>query len=295
MAIIELTSSRNVAYNEGQPTGIREYHCHPYPTEADVVALIGAPNGLPGKMDSWPNAAYPVEGTNLRVFDHAIRRDPNVTQAWLVTVTYRQRSERASVPAALRITPSAPGAVTVRIDQNATFEDTWRQWGSWSEILANSSLLDANQVPRYPPFSAESDIKGKKIDAAGYPVSVLRYKARLIIDVVDYRRTRLNAELVGTRNSKDFAGFLRGMVLYTGANFVELPNGMFNLSYSFEIDALYHLKQIPKRQANGYVVLDLPSNPNDQTATGQAKIVSYVQPHPLVNDHYQINPRFSVL
>lgn len=295
MAVRELTTSRNISYNEGQPTGIREYHCHPYDTETSVIALIGAAGGLPGKMDPWPNFTFDIPGTDLLVFDHSIRRDPDVTKAWIVTVTYRQRGAFASVAPSFRITPNQPGAVTIRLDQNASFEDTWRQWGTWFDILSNNRLLDENQVPLYTPFSAESDIGGRKIDAAGYPTSVLRYKARLIIDVVDYTSIVLAPSLIGTRNSKDFAGYPKGMVLYIGANSTELPNGMYNISYTFEIDALYHLKQIPKRQANGYVVLDLSANADDVTATGQAKIVSYVQPHPIVNDHYNINQRFSVL
>jgi hypothetical protein len=298
MAVRELTTSRNISYNEGQPTGIREFHCHPYATEQEVIGLIGFVGGIPGKMARWPSAsgtAFPVDESFLVVFDHAIRRDPNVTQAWIVTVTYRQRSIGASIIAAERITPDQPGAITMRQDFTAAYEDAWRQWLTPNAILSNASLLDDNKVPRYPQFSAESDIGGIKIDAAGYPTSILRHKVRLILDVVDTRDPTFPIDLIGTRNSKFFVGYPGGTVVFIGCGSVELPNGMHNLSYTFEVDWFYHLRQIPKRQANGYVVLDLPANTDDQTATGQAKVVSYFQPYPLVADHYQISQRFSRL
>ena len=296
MAVRELTSSRNISYNEGQPTGIREFHCHPYATEQDVVALIGAPGGLPGKMFNWPGSTlevFPIQGSDLRVFDHAIRRDPNVTQAWIVTVTYRQRGYKASVPTNFQITPNQPGAATSRFDHLAKFEDTWRQWASTDEIEFNARLLDENQVPRYAPFTPQSDIGGKKIDAAGYPTSVLRHTIKFTIDLVDDTFPFFPRSLIGSRNSKQFLGFDKGVLLFIGVNSVELPNGFFNASYNFEADWFFHLKQVPKRQANGYVVLDLPANADDVTATGQAKVVSYIQPYPLVADFYTISPRFA--
>jgi hypothetical protein len=61
------------------------------------------------------------------------------------------------------------------------------------------------------------------------------------------------------------------------------------------VDPYFHLKQIPKRQANGYVVLDLPANTDDVTATGQAKVVSYVQPYPICTDLNALNPMFPQL
>lgn len=292
MAIRELTSSRNLSYNEGQPTGIREYHCHPYTTESEVIALIGVPNGIPPKMDPWGLPTFDLVGSSLRVFDHTIRRDPNVTRAWIVTVTYRQRGSGATVPSNYRITPNQRGAITRRLDINAQFEDTWRQWASPDELRANTALLDEFQVPRYPQFTAQSDIGGRKIDAAGYPTSVLRHKVRLTIDVVDVKQPDFFPEFLGCRNRKKFAGYDPGTVLFVGCNSVELPNSMFNSSYQFEVDSLFHLKQLPKRQANGYVVLDLPANANDVTATGQAKVVSYVQPHPWCIDLTVINSLF---
>ena len=290
MAIIELTNSRNIAYNEGQPTAIREYHCYPYTTEGEVIALIG--NGLPAKMDSWGIPLFDLQGTTLVVFDHDIRRDPTVPKAWIVTVTYRQRGDKATVNRIFGITPSERGAITRRLDLNAQFEDTWRQWASTDELRANDQLLDERQVPRYPPFTAQSDIKGRKIDAAGYPTSVLRHKIRMTVDVVDTKPPTFPPDFVGTRNRLKFAGYDPGIVLFIGCSAVELPNGIYNHSYQFEVDSLFHLKQVPKRQANGYVVLDLPGNPDDQTVTGQAKIVSYIQPYPWVVDHTLLNLLF---
>jgi hypothetical protein len=298
MAVRELTSSRNISYNEGQPTGIREFHCHPYATEQEVVALIGVSGGLPGKMFDWPSSTlevFPVQGSDLRVFDHSIRRDPNVTQAWIVTVTYRQRGYRASVSTNFQMWPNQPGAATKRLDYLAKYEDAWRQWERTIEIEFNVRLLDENQVPRYAPFTPESDIGGSKIDAAGYPTSILRYTLKLTIDLLDDTAPDFPPSLIGSRNSKRFLGVDRGMLLFIGVNSVELPNGFFNASYNFEVDSFFHLKQVPKRQANGYVVLDLPANADDVTATGQAKIVSYIQPFPRVADFYTISPRFAFI
>lgn len=292
MAIRELTSSRNITYNEGQPIGIREFHCHPYVTEADVVALIGAIGGLPGKMAPWPVGTFPLGESVLRVFDHAIRRDPNVTQAWIVTVTYRQRSPGASLRPGLGVTPQQPGAATIRLDYNAQFEDAWRQWPTTDDLRASFAVLDGNQVPRFAQFTPESDIGGRKIDTAGYPTSVLRHTARLTVDVLDLYEPSFGLELIGTRNNREFLRFPQGTVLFMGCSALELPTGLYNASYEFNVDFLFHLKQIPKRQANGYVVLDLPGNPDDQMATGQAKVVSYVQPYPIVTDHYRISSRF---
>ena len=294
MAVRELTSSRNISFNEGQPTGIREFHCHPYATELDVIDLT-INGSLPQKMEAWPSSiqeVFPVPGSELRVFDYSIRRDPNVTQAWIVTVTYRQRSADATVDSGYRLTPNLPGSATIRLDHMAKYEDAWRQWASTQEIESNARLLDENQVPRYAPFSAESDIGGRKIDAAGYPTSVLRHTTKLTIDQIGSDRPSFEPNIIGTRNSTTFLGYGKGTIVFVGASAVELPNGFFNISYNFELDWFFHLKQIPKRQANGYVVLDLPANADDVTATGQAKFVSYHQPYPRVAEFRTISPNF---
>lgn len=301
MAVRELTTTANVSYQEGSPIAVREFHCHPYLHEDDVWSLIGAANGLPAKMSRYATRGLEAgmytglqSLYRLVAYDYAIRPDPSVAQAWFVTVTYRIRGEYASISNTQAIAPNDDGYLSIRLDTNVVHHDAWRQYKYFSEFEAVlSRTCDSNYVPLYSLNQAESDIGGIKIDTAGYPTTVLRPEGRLLVEVTSMARINplKSTPLLGCRNSMKFADYERGTLVYGGHSTVELPTGMYQHTLTFAFDQMYHLKQIPQRQANGYVVLDLPSNPNDQMATGQAKRVAFVQPYPMMADFQDIDIR----
>ena len=305
MAVRELTTTANVTFQEGSPIAVREFHCHPYQVEGDVWELIGAANGLPAKMSQYLSGGLQVglyagmrDIYRLFAYDYAIRPDPSVPQAWLVTVTYRRRGEEASISSTRAIAPNDDGYLSIRLDTNVVHRDEWRQYKYFSEFeAALERTCDADYVPKYSLNQAESDIGGTKIDTAGYPTTVLRPEGRLLIELTSSQRIDpvKSTPLLGSRNKTKFANYDRGTLVYGGHSTVELPTGMYQHTLTFAFDQMYHLKQIPQRQANGYVVLDLPSNPNDQMATGQAKRVAFVQPYPMMSFFEQIDFRLGRL
>lgn len=292
MPIVELTTSRNISYGSGSPTGIREYHVSPYADEAAVLALFNGTN-LPAKMDPWPSGGFFVPSVDLRVFDYTVERDPNVAEAWMVRIVYRELGLDALTP---RLTPNDVGYISMRTGIESQFEDAWRQWNTTEalEAQAGGSKLDEAARPRYAVATPDSDIGGVRIDVAGNPTSIIRHTQRMQLELSSNTRPDPNRyrQYLGTRNTTAFLGCPSGTAVFTGAEGAISSPGKWTISFSFVVDFFYHLKQVPKRLPNGSVLLDTSES---SAGAGQAKVVSWVQPFPILTEFRDINTYFASL
>jgi hypothetical protein len=292
MAITELPTSRRITYGSGQPIGVREYHVYPYPTEADVLNLF-ASGLLPGKLEKWPSAGYFTPDVDLRVFDYEILRDPEVQEAWIVRITYREQGPDALTP---NLTPNEAGYISMRTSMEAQFEDAWRQWNSVDELSnINISKLDDFFRPLFPIGSLDGDIGGTRIDVAGNPTSVMKHVQRIQLELVSPFRPSANVyrSYLGTRNLSTFLDCPRGTVVFAGVEGAISSPGKWSLTFNFDVDFWYHLKQVPKRHPNGSVILDVGTEGTD--GTGHAKIVSWVQPFPIGTEFRNMTSFFASL
>ena len=291
MAIIELTTSRRITYGSGQPVGVREYHVHPYDSEAAVLGLINS-GVLPAKLSPWPSGGFFLPAVDLRVFDYEIQRDPNVTQAWIVRITYREQGVDPITP---NLAPNDEGYISMRTSMEAQFEDAWRQWNSSDDAnsQAGGPKLDEQARPRYAIGTPDSDIGGIRIDVAGNPTSVVSHKQRIQLEVTSASRPRpdIYRGYLGTRNETSFLNCDIGTAVFVGAEGAITSPGKWQVTYNFDIDFFYHLKQVPKRHPNGSVVLDLQGQGDG--GTGHAKIVSWVQPFPIVTEFRNLTSYFA--
>jgi len=291
MAIIELATSRTITYDQGNPVGIREFHVSPYDTEADVDRLILVGALLPGKFSRWPSAfliGYPQVKLIMR--DYVITRDPNVPKAWHVRFIYKDGSGEQTTYTNLQ--PNDENYATYRLSTEGRFVDMWRQWPSDDALRAVViRKTDANYVPLYSINDTLSDIGGQKIDVAGTPTSVIVPMQRLIVDITTtaFPALRFFRRFLGTRNKYEFLGCDLATVVFLGADATEMQPSRWKLSLSFEVDKYYHLKQVPIRNASGYVELDQGGDTN-ALGRGQAARVAWVQPYPEMTKFNDIHP-----
>lgn len=287
MPIIELTTSRRITYGSGAPVGVREYHLSGYATESSVLALFDGVN-LPAKLQPWPSSGFFTPAVDLRVFDFELERDPQVLECWRVRITYREQGLDAVTP---NLAPNDAGYITMRASFESVFEDAWRNWDTVEDLNAAAALvLDSNRNPLYDPGTVRSDIGGRRIDVAGYPTSIQNYKQRVTLDVTSQYRPNPSVVrgYLGTRNSTAFLGFEVASAVFTGAEGSVVSPGKWQITYNFEVDYYYHLKQVPARHPNGDVKLDVAGAESGEDG-GQAKIVSWVQPYPRLTEFRNIN------
>ena len=133
---------------------------------------------------------------------------------------------------------------------------------------ANGAFLDFPQTP-----GLTTDIGGTSVDAAGVPVSALVVQQELTYTVrmnfTNSNQATVNS-MIGTRNSATFLGGNAGFVLFTGVRRSRIAVDLYEVTYTFVWDAAAHLRQVPKRTADG----------DAELSGGQAVQVYARQPFP---------------
>lgn len=287
MSAVEQATSRTVNYEAGNPVGMRTYYCYPYDTSSDVEALIGTL--MPGKFAPWPTGRVGKPPVLLILRDWTITRDPQVEGGWNVTLMYRDGTGEVLKPG---LQPNDDNYVNLRLSSEARLVDAWRQWITQAEfdsvILAKTT---AEIRPVYRPGIEASDIGGKKIDIAGHPTSVLRPMQRMIVDITTttFPQLRYLRNFLGTRNRSPFIGADPFTAVFTGGEASQMQPGRWIVSLNFDVDQQYHLQQVVARNASGYAQTEAGGETTALT-TGQAAIVSWVQPFPITKDFRDIHP-----
>lgn len=290
MPISELANSFSYSYNEGNPVITRVFYAYPYDLEYDVrqefekfqriyLDIRNARSGLPED----PNLS-------LGLRDLQIVKDQNNQRGWTVTAIYKDLTGRR-----LNIDPRQPnddGYVTMRMSTEGRFVDTYRQWMTEDEFRTAVRLkTDARKNPLYGPFEAQADIGGKKIDIAGTPTSVVMPMQRIVVDITTtkFPQMRFLRKFLGARNGGTFLGCEEFTAVCQGMEASEMQPGRWKLSINFEIDKHLHLKQVPMRNAAGYVELDQGGDTN-ALGRGQAARVIWVQPYPEIEFFEEMHP-----
>lgn len=290
MPFTELATSSNHSYNEGNPVVTRNFYAYPYDSEGDVRGditkfqplYIGSDN-LRSGLPADPNFA-------LILRDVQITKDPNNQRGYFVTLIYKDGTGQRTTYAPLQ--PNDDGYATYRLSAEGRFVDMWRQWTTDAALRAVVlAKTDENYVPRYSINDTLSDIGGQKIDVAGTPTSVIVPMQRLIVDITTtaFPALRFFRRFLGTRNKYEFLGCDLATVVFLGADATEMQPSRWKLSLSFEVDKYYHLKQVPVRNASGYVELDQGGDTN-ALGRGQAARVAWVQPYPEMTKFNDIHP-----
>ena len=129
-------------------------------------------------------------------------------------------------------------------------------------------------LPAFPQTPGlTTDIGGTSVDAAGVPVSALVVQQELTYTVrmnfTNANQTTVNS-MIGTRNNATFLGGNAGFVLFTGVRRSRIAVDLYEVTYTFVWDAAAHLRQVPKRTADG----------DAELASGYASAVYARQPFP---------------
>lgn len=292
MSAVEQATSRTVNYESGNPVGMRTYYCYPYDTEKDVQNIIGTL--MPGKFEPWPTGSVGTPPVYLILRDWTITRDPNVEGGWHVNLMYRDGTGE-TLKAGLQ--PNDDNYVSIRLSSEARLVDAWRQWVTQAEFDSVILAKTSQEIrPLYRPGIEASDIGGRKIDVAGYPTSVLRPVQRMIVDITTTRFPQLRylRYYLGTRNNANFLNMDAYTAVFTGGEASQMQPGRWIVSLNFDVDQQYHLQQVVARNASGYAQTDAGGETTALT-TGQAAIVSWVQPYPLTSNFRMIHPALANL
>lgn len=172
--------------------------------------------------------------------------------------------------------PGDPGFLEINVETSAKPYDVWRvgdpEATDW-DVDATPSAAEAGGVLL--------DIGGVKIDSGGEQVSTVRVFSTLRVSKTlnaepDYLEIRNHT---GTRNSSVYAGAAIGSLLYQGGNSRRIGVSTYIVDHTFHWDDWYHLVQVPDRDANGIIQLDLQNH---------AEPVFWRQSFPLKTDFFAL-------
>jgi len=286
--VIELATSRRIAYNNGSPVGTREFTVTGCADEAAVYALFKLdgepPTSLPNKFSAYPSLSGLVPSVRLVALDFELRKDESVLDKWLVSITYREVTLSGTGPVAAPLTQLAPndeGYLTVRGRTEGGFIEGWRLHDTAEEWDFFYSTKTSTGLPIFGVGTPASDIGGRKIDVGGRPVSIETVREQITVDVTLGYIPNVEAirTLASTRNRSSFLGIPAGSVLFKGAQWSNIAPGKWSVSYEFAADNFSHLVQVAA-EYEGNVIKD---------SGNQAETVSWVQPFPRLAEHRELN------
>lgn len=274
LAAIELQETRNMNYSGGKISATRRFaiwdDAAPITTPAQVREAFGT---TVGSVDiPVRNSLFPGEiGIYARSYSITAREDGS--GVWNLEWNYENGEP-------FQFQPLEIGYTQFSIDWSAEFRDVWR---------TNPGLL-------LPPFGSpnvlQSDIGGRKVDSAGLPLSVLAFFSTIeftetvALETIPDRSLNIRA-VRGTRNAVDFQGAPRGQVVYKGAKAQRVALDKVSLTHYFAQDAQMHLIQVPRRGADGQVLLSEASPGILRAAT-----VAFEQPFPDFTDFNALSENF---
>lgn len=290
MPLTELANSLQYSYNDGNPVVTRNFYAYPYDDDKAVRDDIEKFQPIYAGYKNFRSGLTDDPNLFLALRDVQITKDPNNQKGYFVAAIYKDLTGR-------RLNwdkrqPNDDGYVTMRMSTEGRFVDTYRQWMTEDEFLTVVRLkTDSRKNPLYGPFEAQADIGGKKIDIAGTPTSVVMPMQRIVVDITTtkFPQMRLLRKFLGARNGGTFLGCEEFTAVCQGMEASEMQPGRWKLSINFEIDKHLHLKQVPMRNAAGYVELDQGGDTN-ALGRGQAARVIWVQPYPEVEFFEEMHP-----
>lgn len=163
-------------------------------------------------------------------------------------------------------------------DAQSETSDNFTKTESSTRVEAVDIWRTGATLPAYPQTPGlTTDIGGASVDASGVPVSGLVVQQELTYTVrmnfTSANQATVNA-MIGTRNNATFLGGNAGFVLFTGVRRSRIAVDLYEVTYTFVWDGAAHLRQVPKRTADG----------DAELSSGQAAEVYARQPFPGVSN-----------
>lgn len=175
--------------------------------------------------------------------------------------------------------PDVVGFVGYSDDVDAQFVDVWRGPTPDPEDPDNI-VIPVDGLPAEPP----TDIKGRKLDAGGEPVSWLYQRISFeITNTLGYVPDRgIRVQMQGRRNDATFLGFPTGTLLFADSTVDRVADKIFRCTWRFVGDQYMHMRQQPQLDDEGSPVLI--GEGTDPDIVHRARMVYWVQPHPILDD-----------
>lgn len=236
---------------------------------SDIRAAFDAfaSSGLPVKGEAFPN--FP----GLRAKDFSLVPVDGHADLWKLNWSYEVVSAGfidapTVVPETL---PNEVSYVETASEIRAFFEPAWRI----EAVYPDDGTVEDPTL----------DIRGKKIDQAGVPLSVQRNQQDLTVtETVEEPQFDRYRSFRFTRNSTTFLGAGRGRVLYRGASVRRTGVEVYQVSHSFVEDLDFHLQQTPLIDQDGDAIRKIDRKHADE--------VYWVQPFPSFSDFNTISTNF---
>ena len=194
---------------------------------------LGTASGARSQLSSYTlGSAYAggiSAGAKLSNLTYAPVEDSG-GKTWTATATYTDDAQ------------SETAETFAKIESSTRVEavDIWRTGATLPGNLSSPGLT--------------TDIGGASVDAAGVPVSGLVVQQELTYTIranfTNANQAAVNA-MIGKRNSAEFLGGTAGYVLFTGVRRSRIAIDLYEVTYTFVWDSAAHLRQVPKRNADG--------------------------------------------
>lgn len=259
MTIVCTLLNQSVSYDRESFNGNATYHIYD-----DAGSLVSADNIMSSSnVSSVLNGgaltafgAY-LAGTGtgassyakLRYSGYSLSNDGSGAK-WTMTVNFDSAQSAYSPTSAAKdtIPEDTPGFTAIEMDISAAIVPTYR--------------VDNYSLPAVADINAptEADIGGKPCDQGGEPIDAFVSIMRFTVRNVQSGRVSTAAmsnilSMVNTRNNAPFSinGFSApaGKLLLTGVQVSRVKANVYELTYGFSYDDDFHLRQMPKVDANG--------------------------------------------
>lgn len=259
MTIVCTLLNQSVSYDRESFNGNATYHIYD-----DAGALVSADNIMgSANVSSVLNGgaltafgaylagtgAYSSGGPKLRYSGYSLSNDGSGAK-WTMNVNFDSGQSSYSPTSAAKdtIPEDTPGFTAIEMDISASIVPTYR--------VDNYTLPTGGDIDA----PTEVDIGGKPCDQGGEPidafVSVMRFTVRNVQSGRVSNTAMSNIlSMVNTRNNAAFSinGFsaAAGKLLLTGVQVSRVKANVYELTYGFAYDDDFHLRQMPKVDANG--------------------------------------------
>lgn len=255
---VEALETRSLSDTGGRLNGSRSFYVYDDTTPmTQPSSIVFGTGGMPDYGEAFPGE------TEVFATSFSIEPVPNSNYVWRVTWQY-MAGGGGEVITPIQVQPVVPGYVGVSLEYGGEFRDAWRTGPSLT--YWTSSYQD-------------TDIGGRKIDAAGEPVSVFVPFQTLVVEETVSAGSMPSRSVniryaTGERNDRAFFGAEAGSLLYEGASARRVSLTAYSITHRFRYDPWWHARQQPRMGQSRQPDVDLYGG------FLQANFVRWVQPFP---------------
>lgn len=247
--VVETTGSYQASESDGKTTASRSFVVYNSDqTELTITDAIRAED-MPRKYDPHPQLG------SIYATSYDLQK---VEGLWGYEVTWNYAPLDSTDQ---EEQPGEAGYEEFSMEIAVQYRDAWRTDGTVAITMPGSG------------DPTTSDIAGDPVDTGGEPISqaILVQVASFSKIVQGFPSLSASRALIGKRNDAAFLGAPIGTLVYAGARVERTDVSLYRVSHSLHFDQLFHLHQVPKREADGNPELDDDLNANE---------ILYRQPFP---------------